>query len=68
MARHENQQISMRELYDDLNTEQLADAEANLRRYLGVVKRIFDHIQAENPKILTDLRRRAKLRKEKVHK
>ncbi len=60
--------ISIADLYPDLTTQEQSEAEENLRRYLAVVRQIFEHIQAEKPKILTELRRRARLRKEKAHK
>ncbi len=60
--------ISIADLYPDLTTEEQSEAEDNLRRYLAVVRQIFEHIQTEKPKILTELRRRARLRKEKAHK
>ena len=55
------------DLYPHLTVEEQREAEDNVRRYLSVVRQIFEHIQAENPKILTELRRRARLRKEKAH-
>jgi len=55
-------------LYPQLSPEELREAEENLRQYLAVVRQIFEHLQANNPKILTELRRRARLRKEKAHK
>ncbi len=57
--------ISIADLYPNITDEERLEAEDRLRRYLAVVKKIFEHIQAENPKILTELRRRARLRKEK---
>lgn len=43
------------------------EADANLRRYLSVVLKIFEHIKTQNPAALTELRRRARIRKEKAH-
>lgn len=60
--------ISLNELFPELSEEEQREAEENLRQYLAVVRRIFEHVQANNPKILTELRRRARLRKEKAHK
>ncbi len=60
--------VSITTLYPELSPEELREAEENLRQYLAVVRRIFEHVQANNPKILTELRRRARLRKEKAHK
>ena len=59
---------SVSEWFPQLSEEELREAEENLRQYLAVVRRIFEHVQANNPKILTELRRRARLRKEKAHK
>ena len=60
--------ISLSELFPQLSEEEQREAEENLRQYLAVVRRIFEHVQANDPKILTELRRRARLRKEKAHK
>ena len=60
--------ISLTELFPELSEEEQREAEENLRQYLAVIRRIFEHVQANNPKILTELRRRARLRKEKAHK
>lgn len=35
----------------------------SLRRYLTLVKRIFEYIREHDPKTLTELRRRARLRR-----
>lgn len=60
--------ISLNELFPELSGEEQREAEENLRQYLAVVRRIFEHVQAHDPKILTELRRRARLRKETAHK
>ena len=52
--------------YPNLSEEQLREAEENLRQYLAVVRRIFERLERENPKVLTDLRQRANVRKEKA--
>jgi hypothetical protein len=57
--------MKLGELYPQLSTVEQAEAHETLRRYLSVVRRIFEYIRTENPKILTELRRRASLRKEK---
>lgn len=59
--------IDLGEIYPDLTEDELSEAEENLRRYLAVVRRISDRIQTENPKILTELRRRVSLRRQKAH-
>lgn len=50
-------------LYPALTQEQQADAEYRLLKYLDVVKHIFERICRENPRLLTELERRATLRK-----
>ena len=55
--------IAISDLYPELTSEQQADAEYRLIGYLAVVKRIFDRVSRENPEILTELERRAMLRK-----
>lgn len=57
--------ITIADLYPDLTIEEQAEAENNLVRYLGVIKRVFDYISEQNPKILTEVKRRARLRREK---
>ena len=68
MPNSEENNISIAGLYPSLKLEDQREAEENLRQYLAVVRRIFEHVQANDPKILTELRRRARLRKEKAHK
>jgi hypothetical protein len=51
------------DLYRDLTSDEQAAVEDTLRGYLAIVKRIFEHVQKHNPEILTELRRRARLRK-----
>jgi hypothetical protein len=58
--------ISLSELFPQLSEEEQREAGENLRQYLAVVRRIFEHVQANDPKLLTELRRRARLRKEKA--
>ena len=65
MSRNEEKVISIGDLYPDLIPEEQSEAEENLRRYLAVVKQIFEHILAENHEILTELQTRARLRREK---
>lgn len=57
--------ITIADLYPDLPLEQQREAEYRLLRYLAVVKDIFEEIAQENPKLLTELERRAMLRKER---
>jgi orotidine-5'-phosphate decarboxylase len=51
------------DLHPDLTEEEQRDAADNLRRYLGVVKMIYEHVATHEPEILTELRNRARLRK-----
>jgi len=57
--------IAIKDLYPDLSPEKLAEAEYQMLRYLAVVKNIFERIARENPKLLTELERRAMLRRER---
>jgi hypothetical protein len=43
----EDKPITIRDLYPHLSEGELAVAEANLRRYLAVIMRIYDRLQAE---------------------
>jgi len=61
----DREKTSIAEVYPQLSPDERKEAEENLRRYLGVVQEIFQHIQANDPKTLTELRRRARLRREK---
>lgn len=51
------------DLYPDLSAEERREAEENLRRYLALVKRIYEYVAEKDPKILTELRKRARLRR-----
>jgi len=55
--------VTIADLYPELTSEQQADAEYRLLGYLGIVKRIFEKVCRERPDILTELERRAMLRK-----
>lgn len=57
--------IAVADLYPELTTEQQKEAEYYLLRYLAIVKRIFERAVRENPKLLLELEKRARLRKEK---
>ncbi len=59
----DKKEITIADLYPELTREQQAEAEENWLRYLAVVKRIFEDICREKPEILTELERRAMLRK-----
>ncbi len=60
--------ITIFDLYPDLSPEQLQEAEYRMLRYLAVVKEIFEEICESKPEILTELERRAMLRKERQGK
>ncbi len=57
--------ITIADLYPDLWPEEQAEAEYRMLRYLAVVKDIFEQICAEKPELLTELERRAMLRKQR---
>lgn len=63
MAVENGKRIMMSELYPDLASEEQIEAEENLIRYLVVVKRIFEQLPGYKPEILTEIRKRARLRK-----
>ncbi len=63
--RHIEREITIADLYPDLSPEEQQKAEYRLLRYLTVVKAIFEQIAKENPKLLSELERRAMLRKER---
>lgn len=57
--------ITINNLYPGLSPQKQQEAEYHLLRYLAVVKRIFERITRENPELLTELERRAMLRKKR---
>lgn len=58
-------EISISDLYPDLSPEEQREAEYRLFRYFAVVKEIFEEICESKPEVLTELERRAMLRKER---
>lgn len=60
-----DREITIADLYPDLSPQEQREAEYRLLRYLAVVKRIFERISRENPELLTELERRAMLRKKR---
>jgi hypothetical protein len=60
-----NGQIAIGDLYPELSPDEQAEAEYHLLRYLRLVRRIFERIRREKPELLTELERRAMLRKER---
>ncbi len=65
MSKKDGKKITIADIYPNLSSEEQSDAEATLHRYLAVVKRIYENISEQDPKILTELRRRAKIKKRK---
>lgn len=65
MSKRDEKIGTIEDLYPGLTTEEQADAEETLRRYLAVTKRVYQYISDEKPEILTELRRRASLRKQR---
>ena len=57
--------INIADFYPGLSPEQYAEAEYRVLRYLAVIKDIFERIVKENPELLTELERRAMLRKKR---
>jgi hypothetical protein len=57
--------MTVADLYPELTPEQQADAEYRMLGYLAVVKQIFESICRDKPEILTELERRATLRKKR---
>ena len=50
---NQNPTVTVRELYPDFSEKELAEAEDNLDRYLALVLRIFERVEAEkiNPQV-----------------
>lgn len=63
MLEKDENPISIGDLYPHISAQEQAEAAETLRRYLELVKRIYEHIAQHDPKTLTELRRRARLRK-----
>lgn len=61
-------EITIDDLYPDLSPEKQAAAEYRMLRYLAVVKEIFEQICREDTELLTELERRAMLRKKNQDK
>jgi hypothetical protein len=57
--------ITIADLYPDLSPAEQQEAEYRMLRYLAVVKEIFEEICESKPEVLTELERRAMLRKER---
>jgi hypothetical protein len=65
MFNRNRNKIGIADLYPNLSPAEQIEARENLLRYLAVVKKIYEELPTENPKLLTELRRRARLRKER---
>lgn len=63
---NDRDEITLADLYPELPSEQRSEAEYRLLRYFGIVKGIFERIAQENPRLLTELERRARLRRQKM--
>ena len=63
MTSENEKQIMISELYPVLTSEERIEAEENLLHYLGVVKRIFEQLSDQKPELLTEIRKRARLKK-----
>ena len=68
MPEKDENEITIADLYPQLTADEQAEAKENWLRYLRVVRRIFNHIVREKPEILTELEKRARLRKESERK
>lgn len=60
-----NGEITIADLYPELSPEEQQETEYRMLRYLAVVKEIFEEICESKPEILTELERRAMLRKKR---
>lgn len=60
---NESDEITIADLYPNLTPDEQSAAEYRLLGYLAIVKRIFERIARERPDILTELEKRAMLRK-----
>lgn len=58
-----DREITIEDLYPELDSDQRAEAEYRLLGYLSVVKRVFERICREQPEVLTELEHGATLRK-----
>lgn len=41
------QPITIRDLYPEMNDQELATAEANLRRYVAIIVKVYDRLKSE---------------------
>jgi len=66
MSKSEEKLITIANLFPHLTAEEQRDAQEILRRYLAVVKLIYEHVAANDPKILTELQKRVRLRRRRI--
>lgn len=50
----QKKQVQLKDLYPELNREEYAQIEFNLKRYLDLVWRIYKRQGSENPGLLTE--------------
>lgn len=55
----------LEKVFPDFTSKQLEEAEYTLHQYIRIVRRIFERIKRERPEILTELKKRARLRKQR---
>lgn len=69
MLKNNENPLTTADVFPEFSAESRAEVEYTIRRYLELVKRIYEHAAQHDPEILTELRRRARLRKkrEKAH-
>jgi hypothetical protein len=58
-------EITIAELYPNFSSAEQTEAEFNLLGYLDVVRRIFERVASENPKLLTELEKTASLKQKR---
>lgn len=56
--------ITIADLYPDLSSEEQAEAEYNLKRYVRLIWRIFERVNRENPALLTKELEKARLKEQ----
>lgn len=64
MPDKDENEITIADLYPELTPEQQKEAEYYLLRYLALVRRIFERIAREQPELLSELEKRARLNRE----
>lgn len=65
MFKKEENEITIADLYTNLTPDEEAESEFNLLGYLDVVRRVFERISSENPKLLTKLEKSANLKQKR---